>query len=333
MRTISASLAAALLLPFPAAALAGTAAARPIRVAARAGARPAGLVPAQAAETGIGVNNPVIGKLTGEGNVSYRTALDVSNNTGDAHIATFVFDGTDLATGTVLPPITGNVVNPGQVEGADVTTPMDAYSNAHFDDFIATLRDSGLITSQEYDDGVIGSLLVVFLGTSSSGEGSTVARFYSSGCGGTIGVSARGEEITSNNPLKLVGVFRDTTGEAGVPQLYPNLFLNNVGITPQGGTPTDTGAVTVRLSAYSATNGPGVPVGQRSVGPIEAGQTAIVPHVLDYLNVPRGQFDTILVFAEVIDGESAIESLAVEVDQTTRDGSSVEMSRGDFFNP
>ena len=333
MRTISASLAAAVLLVLPAAGRAGTGAVRPIRASSRAGLRPAGIAAAQAAGTGIGVNNPVIGKLTGEGNVSYLTALDVSNNTGDAHIATFVFDGTDLTTGTVLPSILGNVVNPGQIEGADATTPMDAYSNAHFDDFMAALRDGGLLTSQEYDDGVIGSLLIVFLGTTSSGEGSSLARFYSSGCGGTIGVSARGEEITSNNPLKLVGVFRDATGEPGVPQLYPNLFLNNVGVTPQGGTPSDTGAVTVRLSAYSATNGPGVPLGQRSVGPIEAGQTAIVPHVLDYLNVPKGQNDTILVFAEVIDGQSAIEALAVEVDQTTRDGSSVEMSRADFFNP
>ncbi len=326
MKKVSAALATMLVFTLSAAGAQGP---RPLATRIRL----AGIGAAQAADTGIGVNNPVIGKLTGAGGVEYLTALDVSNNSDTAHIATFVFDGTDVATGIELAPITGNIVDPGEVQGADATTPMDSYSNAHFDDFLAALRDAGQITAQQYQDGVIGSLLVVFLGTSSSGEGSSQARFYSSGCGGTIGVSARGQEITSNNPMKLVGVFRDTTGESGVPQLYPNLFLNNVGVTQQGGTPTDTGAITVRLSAYSATNGPGTPLGQKSVGPIDAGQTLTVPRVLDFLGVSSGQFDTILVFAEVTDGQSAIEALAVEVDQTTRDGSSVEMGRADFFTP
>lgn len=293
-------------------------------------ARPAvAALRAQAVVNGIGVNNPVIAELTGEGGVQYFTGLDVSNNTAAPHIVAFFFDGADAATGAILPPITGNIVDPGGVTGQDDA--MNGYANAHFDDFLGALRDGSALTQQEYDDGVVGSLLLVFDGTSASGQGSSQARFYSAGCGGTIGVGAKGLEITGNNPVQLVGVFRDTTGEAGVPQLYPNIFLNNVGFNISGGPPTlNGGDITVQLTAYSATHPSPTPVAQTTIGPIGLGQTAVVSRLFGFLGLTNATDDTLLVFAAVIDGDSTIQALGDEVDPTTRDGSSIELSRADF---
>ena len=334
MKKMSSALAGILLaLPSYALAAPGPAGSRLVNARRLAvGRARAAIDPAQGGETGIGVNNPVVGKLTGEGGVEYFTALDVSNNTTTPHLVTFSFDGIDLASGAAF-SIGGNIVNPGVITAADLTQAMDAYSNAHFDDFVGALRDVGLISAQEYSDGVLGSVLIVFLGTSASGEGSSQARLYRSGCGGTIGSSVRGQEITSNNPLQLVGTFRDTTAEAGVPLLYPNVFVNNVGVTASGLPPADSGAVTVQLTAYSASNPAGPPIAQTVLGPIGPGQTFSFSRVFDNLSIPKTQIDTILVFAVVIDGTSAIEALQAEVDPDTRDSSFAEMGRADFFTP
>ena len=58
-------------------------------------------------------------------------------------------------------------------------------------------------------------------------------------------------------------------------------------------------------------------------------QVTSVSDIFAQLSIPTSE-DTILVFADVVDGNAAIEALAVEVDNTTKDGSSVEMGRADF---
>jgi hypothetical protein len=294
------------------------------RVSPASAVRAHALAKIQAA-TGLGVNNPVIGRLVGNG-VLYRTSVDVENNTNTATEVDFFLDATDLTTGAPI-SVTGLIANNGP------GTLLDFYSDVHYDDFIDALRQNGLITQTEENDGLLGSMLLVFDGFNSpkGGQGSAQARFYSEAFGGTIGVAAKGTEITVDNPLSLVGVFRKTLNEADTPQLYANLFLNNVGELNNpgpggpGGTVSETD--TVRLSAYSSSTGQ--PIGTTRDVTIAKYQVTSVSDIFAQLSIPTSE-DTILVFADVVDGNAAIEALAVEVDNTTKDGSSVEMGRADF---
>jgi hypothetical protein len=277
------------------------------------------------AATGLGVNNPVIGRLSGGGGVLYRTSVDVENNTNTATEVDFFLDATDLTTGAPI-SVTGLIANNGP------GTLLEGYSDVHYDDFIDTLRQNGLITQTEENDGLLGSMLFIFDGFNSfkGGQGSSQARFYSEAFGGTIGVAAKGTEITVDNPLSLVGVFRKTLNEADTPQLYANLFLNNVGELNDPRLPDTVSATdTVRLSAYSSSTG--LPVGITKDYTIPKFQVVSVSDIFAQLSIPTTE-DTILVFADVVpgSGNAAIEALAVEVDNTTHDGSSVEMGRADF---
>ncbi len=62
---------------------------------------------------------------------------------------------------------------------------------------------------------------------------------------------------------------------------------------------------------------------------IDAGHTASVSDVLHRLSIPAGE-DTILVTATVVSGDATIAGAAVEIDDTTKDGSVVDMNRGDL---
>ena len=83
---------------------------------------------------------------------------------------------------------------------------------------------AGLISGSQESAGVLGSVRFVFDGFTKSGQGAASANFYrnlsAGSASGTIGVSATGHEISANEPVKLVGTFRNTLGKAG-PQVYP----------------------------------------------------------------------------------------------------------------
>jgi len=64
----------------------------------------------------------------------------------------------------------------------------------------------------------------------------------------------------------------DTTAGTGVSQIYPNVFINNTGLTPTGDSTIS--PVTVMLNAVSA--GTGQPLGNSISITVEAGQTATV---------------------------------------------------------
>lgn len=150
-------------------------------------------------------------------------------------------------------------------------------------------------------------------------------RFYNSFGGGTIGQALKGHDITVNEPQTVVAAFRDSRAQTAGPQLYANMFINNTGLTPTG---TGTaGPVTVHVQAYA--NSTGQTTGTPLDLTIGVGQTTSLSDILSRLKVPAGE-GTILVNATVTSGTSAIAGVAVEIDQTTKDGSVVDMSRGDF---
>lgn len=300
------------------------AAASPSSAAALESSSPAA---ATSSATGLAVNVPVIGRLIGAGGILFKTAIDVSNNTGTAASIDFYLAG---LTGSTSVSVSGSLSSAGAIVAKGTGGAVRGHFNYHADDFVDELVKAGLVpASAESSAGFLGSVRFVFDGFSKSGQGSAAANFYrdlaTPGATGTIGVSATGREITANEPTKLVGTFRNRLGRPG-PQVYPNLFINNIGLTPIG-TAAAT-AIDVEISAYSNSTGNPVGTPQRLTG-IGPGQTVAFGKVLDALKVPATE-DTAIVYVTVVSGNAAIAAIAVQVDDGTHDSASVEMRRADF---
>lgn len=275
------------------------------------------------AANGMGVNLPLVARLVGAGSTLYISSVDVQNHTSSDTQVDFFFDGVDLATSAPV-VLNGSISSSGTLVAQGTGGLMRARSNAHFEDFIDSLVQANLLPSSVETDGFIGSVLFVFNGFSKRGQGAALVRFYSSFGGGTISQSLKGHEVSVNEPQSLVAAFRDSRGKPG-PQLYANMFLNNTGLTPTGA--GIAGPVTVHVQAYA--NSTGQPTGLPMDVLIGVGQTVGISDVLHSLQVPAGE-DTVIVYATVTSGTSAIAGISAQVDQTTRDGAVVDMSRADF---
>ena len=289
-----------------------------------------------AAARGLTVNVPVVGRLNGAGGILFKTAIDVSNNSGTAAQLDFYLVGT---AGADTFSVTGSISGSATLVAQGAGGPARAHSNYHADDFIDAVVKAGMLPASVESANFLGSVRFVFDGFTKTGQGSASANFYrdfsAGGVAGTLGVSATGHEITANEPVTLVGTFRYTVGKSG-PQVYSNLFVNNMGVTPvavappcsscpQGVLPT---SIDVKISAYS--NKTGSPVGTaKTVTGIAPGQTIAFGPVLSALSVPADE-DTVLVYVTVVSGNAAIAALAVQVDNGTHDSSSVDMRRADF---
>jgi hypothetical protein len=277
------------------------------------------------AASGMGVSLPLVARLVGAGATLYISTVDVSNNsTTAAAQVDFYFNGVDLATSAPV-AVTGSISADGSLVAQGAGTPLRARSNAHFDDFIDALVKAGMLSASVESDGFIGSVLLVFNGFSASGQGSATVRFYNALGGGTVGQSLKGHELSTSEPQSLVATVRDSRGKANTPQLYANIFVNNTGVTPTGvGTAN---AVSIHVQAYA--NSTGLAIGAPLDTSIGVGQTVGISDVLTSLKIPAGE-DTVLVYVTVTSGTSAIAGVFAEVDQTTRDGTTTDMSRADF---
>ena len=271
---------------------------------------------------GLSVSLSLVGRLTGTGNTLFTTSIDVTNSTAGATQVDFYLDGIDIAT--QKPLVLNGSIDASGVLVAQGVGAMRGRQNAHFDDFIDALVKANLLPASIEPDGFIGSVLFVFNGFSKRGQGTVTARFSNAFGGGTVGVSLKGHEISTNEPKSLVAVMRETRGTTGA-QTYANLFINNTGLTPTGA-PGDT--VTVQITAYANSSGQpiGNPITVQNIGP---GQTVSVTSLLQALGVAAPE-DTVIIYATVTSGTSAIEGLVSQVDAVTKDGSAFEMSRADF---
>jgi hypothetical protein len=285
-------------------------------------------VVAQTPARGTAINLPLLGRLTGNGNVLYRTAIDVSNHTTVPVRVDFYLDGQDLATGA--PVVVDGSINAGGSIGAwGIGSPMRARSNAHFDDFVDAVIAAGLLPATLRANGFLGSVLFIFDNRSESGETAVTARFYNALGDGTVGVSLKGREITRNEPQSLVAAVSDTRGNTtGAPRAYPNLFINNTGVAA-GNSMAVAGPVTVEVSAVANTTGlaVGTPL---TISDLQPGRTVAVSQVLNALQIPAGAESTVLLFVRVTSGNAAIQGIVSQIDDVTRDGSVFEMSRADF---
>jgi hypothetical protein len=232
-------------------------------------------------------------------------------------------DGIDIATSAPISKV-GSISSTGTLVAQGSGGLMRARSNAHFDDFIQSLINAGLLPANIQNDGFIGSVLFVFNGLTKSGQGEAKVRFFSSFGGGTIGQSLHGHEITASEPRSLVASFRDSRGEAG-PQLYANMFISNIGLTSTGAPAS--GPVNVHIQAYASSTG--LAVGTPKDTSIGIGQTVGLTDVIHLLAVPAGE-DTVLVLVTATSGNAAIAGVQAQVDESTRDGSVMDMNRADF---
>ena len=277
--------------------------------------------------TGLGVNMPLIGRLTGGGGTQFITAIDVTNHASVPVPIDFYLDGEDLTTGASV-AIDGSIDAAGRLVARGGGGLIRQRSNIHFDDFVEEAIAAGFLPASVRTNGFIGSALFVFGGSSRSGVGSVTARFYNALSGGFVGVSLKGREVTTGEPQRLIAAVLDTRGNtSGAPSMYPNLFINNMGVTPNGA--GNAGPVTVEISAIANSSGQpiGTPITVSDLGP---GRTSVVGDVLNALRIPAGTENTVLVMARVISGEAAIHGIVSQVDNITRDGAVFEMSRADF---
>ncbi|HTD51548.1 MAG TPA: hypothetical protein VK780_00860, partial [Thermoanaerobaculia bacterium] len=251
------------------------------------------------------------------------SSVDVANNSTLSVQVDFYLDGVDLASSAPISHA-GSISSSGALVAQGAGGLMRAKSNVHFDDFVDSLVQAGLLPANIEADGFIGSVLFVFNGFTKSGQGEAKVRFFSALGGGTIGQALHGHEITGAEPQALVASFRDSRGETG-PQLYANMFISNTGLTPAGAPAS--GPVNVHMQAYASSSG--LPVGTPKDTAIGIGLTVGVTDVIHTLAVPAGE-DTVLVYVTVTSGNAAIAGVQAQVDETTRDGSVMDMSRADF---
>ncbi len=275
-----------------------------------------------AAASGLGVSLPLVGRLAGGGGIVYKTAVDVTNNSTAASQVDFYVDGVDASTGAVI-GIVGSLTTTGFTSQGSGT--IGSKVNVHFDDFVQSLANAGLISSDALSHGFIGSAMFVFNNLTKSGQGSATARFYNPLNNGTVGVALKGHEITTNESQTLVATLQDTrSNTSGAPQIYSNVFLNNTGLTPAGSSTAD--SVTIQLTAYAGSTGQ--QVGNQMSVTIAAGKTLSLGTVMTNMAVPSSESSVVLV-AKVTSGGAAIEGLISQVDNNTKDGSAFEMGRGE----
>jgi hypothetical protein len=271
----------------------------------------------------VSINVPVVGRLTGS--TLFRTSIDVSNHTAGAARVRFFLDGSEQTTGQII-AADGSIGPNGTIGTVGSMAPLAPRTNVHFDDFVESLAGAGVLPSSVLANGFLGSVMFVVEVPARSGAAAVTARIYNDLAGGTVGLAIKGREITIQEAQALVAVVSDTRGSGG-PQIYPNLFINNMGITANGfGT---AGAVSVEISAVSARTGQsvGTPIRIEDLGP---GQTAAVNQVLNALQISASSEPAVIVFARVLSGTSAIQGVISQVDVITRDGAVFDMSRGDF---
>ena len=337
MKRISSCLAASVLAAIAVSSATAGASALPKvqRFTVSSGARRMAVTPAVSQALGVGINLDVMGRLTGSGNTLFRTSVDIANNTNTATQVDAFFDG---AIGGVNTDIVVSVTAAGLV--AQGAGQLADHAVFHTDDYIDDLRALGLITQAEENAGILGSLFVIYNSPSTGlfdqiGQGSVQARFYSSNFGGTIGVSANGHELTSSEPTSLVGIARDTTGpppaapEANTPQVTTNFFINNEGFAEAGTGNLVVNPVTVRMSGFSNVTGNPLPHTQTIT--IDSYETAVLLNIYATLGATTAaDGDSIIVFFDIVSGNSAISGLSSTNDAATKDPSAAQLRPADW---
>jgi hypothetical protein len=254
---------------------------------------------------GFSVDFPVVGHVHGA-STTFLTSLDITNNTAQPTDVDFFYtpaDGSATRSGTF-----------GTLQGFD---------DIHSDDFLQSLVDTGVITSNQADNS-FGTLLLTFNNPSFTRgtEATAVARIYSFAAGTsgpTYGLSYRATPLHTDGAHSLASVARSTSG------LVTNIGIENVGIDDSGNSVS--APITVRLSFFDPSTG--TEVGTQPTFNLAQGQVIQINDVIN--NAGKNAFQlpaettSVIVFVDEIAGSSQISGYAVQKDIATNDGSFVLM--------
>ena len=263
------------------------------------------------ATAGVGIILPVVGRLTANGTL-FITAVDATNFAATSVKVDLIFQGNDIKTGAPI-VITGTLSTDGAGK-------MRSFSDAHFEDFLGLLGSVGVISQDQLNDGILGSLQLIFEGVTTSGLANARARFLSARFGGTIGVSLVAHEFNGTETTAVAGNFSDTRGLNNAVNLYSNIFLTNIGEFEFGsGLHPSTDNVTI--SAFA--NDTGQPIGTPLKITLATGQT--ISTSLGALGVPPGA-GQVIVLARATSGSGLLLGVGAAIDSTTSDPSGFEMA-------
>lgn len=305
------ALCAALVLP------ASIATAGSTRVVRRGAVRPNA---SSTATVSYSVEVPVVGRIVGT--AFFRTAIDISNNTGASPVvARFQYSYTRTS------------------DGAFLRTPVQsinllAFDNFHTDDFVQYLGRIPGALEPGADQSSLGTLLITFEGLPSSQgwEGTVFARTYSPNPAGigTVAIAYPASLFFESASSTLVATIRDTQlapTEAGA--LRTNIGIRNTDVR---GSNQD---VTVELEFYDVT--PGNPTNGQLIGQrlalvnLHPGELRQLPNIRTLAAIPAN-VTGMLVFADVVGATATtptIEGFINILDGGTQDGAFFEMKCAD----
>jgi hypothetical protein len=263
----------------------------------------------------------------------YRAAVDITNNTTNGGVVARI--QYSYANAACQNGFCRTQVFPITLAGLD---------NFHTDDMVQFLEDQGLLVAGAVDNAV-GTLLITFdnLPDNTGWEGTAQARVYTrvdeaNPSLGTIGYAFPASLFFESAHQTTVATIRDTT-PAGLSTGTQGSQRTNIGVrnTDINGSlfPGTNRAVTAQASFYDVT--PGSPTEHQQVGNVLTfpnlvpGQVSLGGNVFSLAQIPDNVSEAI-VFVDVVNPSAnspTIESFAIVIDNTTQDGSYIEMKCGD----
>jgi hypothetical protein len=265
----------------------------------------------------------------------YRGAVDITNNTTNGGVVARI--QYSYANAACPNGFCRTQVFPITLAGLD---------NFHSDDMVQFLNDQGLLVPGAVDDAV-GTLLITFdnLPDNTGWEGTAQARIYTrvdeaNPALGTIGYAFPASLFFESAHETTLATIRDTA-PAALSGGTQGSQRTNIGVrnTDINGSlfPGSNRAVTAQATFYDVT--PGSPTEHQLVGNaltfpnLVPGQVALGGNVFSLAQIPDNVSEAI-VFVDVVSptpsaSSPTIEAFAIVIDNTTQDGSYIEMKCGD----
>jgi hypothetical protein len=265
----------------------------------------------------LAVSLPLVSAVKGVAGIRYATAIDITNSTSVEVPVDFYFTGIDQVTHSSMSS-TGTIGDFGPVTRGSGA--MSGGTKQHFDDFIDALVGAGMLPSDVQNDGITGSLLLVFQNTTGPADGQAVEHFYDLSKGLATGIDFPGHVFSTHEATVLTATIRDTRASSG-DKTYPNVFINNTGVAADG---TSAGYDTVLVSAMTSD---GQSVGISLPLALASGETATLSQVFQRLGISNSDKSAIVITATIVSGTGVIQGVVSQVNPDTHVATVSEMSQ------
>jgi hypothetical protein len=275
---------------------------------------------ASATAISYSVEVPVVTRVVGT--AQFKTAIDISNNTGNAVTARYQYSYNRItaAGGFFRSPIQ--------------TISLQPFDNFHTDDFVAFLGTIPGALEAGAADSSFGTLLVTFDGVPSSvgWEATVFARTYSPNPtgAGTVAIAYPASLFFESANQTLVATIRDTqTAPTEAGSLRTNIGIRNTDVRGTGN------SVSVQLGFFDVTPG-NATNGQRvgnvlTISNLAPGEVRQLNNIRALAAIPAN-VTGMLAFADIVNATAAsptIEGYVNILDGGTQDGAFLEMKCAD----